>query len=109
MRIQARAPLWHLAVARQHIEQSDHRRDGGIDGTQQQQAHDQADEQTENVAPMFAKRQRAIMFAKKPQHILVALLDGISRNVCERKHRPAQQSGAENYFDCDGPDGLPCG
>ena len=63
----------HLAIARHHVKQTDHRHDGGVGRAQEQQTENDSDDPAENLADRRRKRRGGKLLADEAQHVFTPL------------------------------------
>jgi hypothetical protein len=63
----------HLAIARHHVEQTDHRYDRGVGCAQEQQAENNSDDPAKNLSDRGRKRRGRKLFRHEPQHVFTPL------------------------------------
>src|SRR5438876_2687728 len=102
----------HFAITSHHVKEPDHRNDRGVGRTQQQEEKDDPDDPPENVSNWRGERRGREFFPDEAQHVFAALLqhDGdvvtvrevkrLTEHRRQREHRPSEQCGSENNFDC---------
>ncbi len=92
----------HFAVLRHHVNDADHRDDGGVHGAEQQEAEDNANDDAQDVADSEPARHRPVNFREKAQHIFFVRSKLRKEISGQREHRPAEKSGADDHFNGDG-------
>ena len=105
----------HLAIARHHVEQSDHGEDRGVRGAEKQQEKNDADDPAERLPEKRPEIHRAKIFTDETQGIFAAESKRLAHRVraigqlnsrvwIDRQHRPTEERRSENDLDRDRPD-----
>ena len=104
-------------VTRHHVKQPDHRDDGGVGGTDEEEEENDADNPTEGLTEKRAEILGGELFADEAQGIFTAKMEGFPHGMraigqhdgrirIQRQHCPTEQSSSNNDFDGDRPNRL---
>ena len=108
----------HLPVTRHHVKQTDHCHDGGVGRTQEQEEKNNSNDPSENLTDRRRKRGGCKLFADETEHVFAALsqnrrdfapvreMQCFAKDGRQGKHRPAEQSRAEDNLDRHGDNRL---
>jgi hypothetical protein len=65
----------HLAIARHHVKQTDHRHDGGVGRAQEQQAENNSDDPAKNLSDRGRKGRSGKLLPDEAQHVFTPLAE----------------------------------
>src|SRR5205823_12674412 len=74
---------WHFMVARHHVKQPDHRDDGGVGGTDEQEKENDAHDPAEGLTEKRTETLGAELFADEAQGIFTAEMEGFPHGMRE--------------------------
>src|SRR5438046_7689195 len=104
-------------VPRHHVKQPDHRDNGGVSGTEEEEEENDADNPTEGLTEKRAEILGGELFADEAQGIFTAKMEGFPHGMraigqrndrirIQRQHCPTEQSRSDDDFDGNRPNRL---